>query len=60
MQVMALLDVLELRAQFVDDLAVIGIAVALDHHQRVGVGLAQQVFGLVDLIGGIHGHEHRA
>ncbi len=26
----------------------------------MGIGLAQQVFGFVDLIGGIHGHQHGA
>ena len=50
----------QLRAQLAHDLLIVGIAVALDHHQGVGVGLAQQVLGLVDLVGGVHRHEHRA
>ena len=50
----------QLGAQLVHDLAVVGIPVALDHHQGVGVRLAQQVLRLMDLVGGVHRHQHRA
>ena len=50
----------DLGAELVDDGAVVGVERALDHHEGVGVGLAQQVLGLVDLVGGVHRHEHRA
>ena len=51
--------VLKLGAQLLDDANIIRVLVAVDHHQGVGVGLAQQVLGLVDLIGGVHRHQHR-
>ena len=52
--------VLKLGAQLLDDANIIRVLVAVDHHQGVGVGLAQQVLGLVDLIGGVHRNQHRA
>ena len=50
----------DLGAQLIDDLAVVGIQGALDHDERVRVGLTQQVLGLVDLVGGVHRDEHGA
>ena len=50
----------ELGADLVDDLHIVGVLVAVDHHQRVGVGLAQQVLGLMHLVGGVDRHQHRA
>ena len=60
MQLLAGLGLGDLGAQLIDDLAVVGIQGALDHDERVRVGLTQQVFGLVDLVGGVHRDEHGA
>ena len=51
---------LQLGAEFFHNLVVMRIAVALDHDERVRVGLAQQVLGLVDFVGGVDRYEHRA
>ena len=50
----------QFRTQLLHDLLIIGIPVAVDHHQCMGVGLPQQIFRLMDLVGGIHRHQHRA
>ena len=50
----------ELRAQLGDDAGVVAVPVSLDHHQGVGVGLAEEVLRLVDLVGGVHRHQHGA
>ena len=52
--------VLEFRAEFVDDLGVIGIQCRFDHHQRVGIGLLEQIFRFVDLVSGVHRNEDGA
>ena len=52
--------VLQLGAKLLDDAHIIRVLVAVDHHQGVGVGLAQQVLGLVDFIGGVHRNQHGA
>ena len=53
-------SVLQLRDKLVDDLHVIRIFQSFDHHQRVGVGLAQQVLGLEYFIVGVHSHQRGA
>ena len=50
---------LQLGAEFPHNIVVMRVAEALYHHERVGIRLAQQILGLVDLIGGIDGDEHR-
>ena len=60
MEGLARLGGLELGAQLGDDLGVVAVPVAVDHDQGVGVGLAEEVFRLVDLVGGVHRHQHRA
>ena len=54
------LGALQLGAELGDDLGIVAVPVAVDHHQGVGVGLAQEVLRLVDLVGGVHRHQHRA
>ena len=51
---------LQLWAELLHNLVVMRVAVALDHDERVSVGLAQQVLGLVDFVGGVDRHEHSA
>ena len=51
---------LDLRAEFIHNLPVVRIAVSLNHNQGMRVRLAQQIFRLMDLVGGVHGHKHRA
>ena len=50
----------QFRAELGDDPGVVAVPVAVDHHQGVGVGLAEEVLRLVDFIGGVHRHQHRA
>ena len=49
---------LQFGTELFDDLVIVRIAEALDHHERVGIGLPQQVLGLVDLVGGVDGDQH--
>ena len=51
---------LELGAELFDDADVVAVLVAVDHDERMGIGLAEQVLRLVNLIGRIDGDEHRA
>ena len=50
---------LQLRAQLGNDLRVVAVPIAVDHHQRMGIGLPQQILRLMDLVGGVHRHQHR-
>ena len=50
----------DLRAEFVDDLAVVGVQRPVDHHQRMRIGLAEQVLRLVRLVCGVHRDQYRA
>ena len=50
----------KLRAQLLHDGHIVAVLVAVHHHQGVGVALAQEVFGLMHLVGGVHRHQHRA
>ena len=50
----------ELRAELLYDFFIIDVLAVLDHHQSVGVGLTEQVFDLVDLVGGVHRHQYGA
>ncbi len=51
---------LQLRAQFGNDPGIVAVPVAVDHHQRVRVGLAEEVLRFMDFIGGVYRHQHRA
>ena len=50
----------KLRAQLLHDGRVVAVLEALDHHQGVGVALAQEVLRLVDLVGGVDRDQHAA
>ena len=52
--------VLQFGAQFIDDVHVVGVPVAVDHDEGMGVRLTEQVLRLVDLVSGVHGDEDRA
>ena len=54
------LAVLDLRAELIYDPLVIAVERAVDHDERVCVRLPEQILRLVDLVGGVHGHEHGA
>ena len=50
----------DFRTDLIDDLSVVGVQSRFDHHQGMGIGLAEQVLCLVNLIGGVHRDQHRA
>ena len=56
----AALRMLKLGAELPDYRAVVGVAVSVDHDERVSVRLTEQIFRLVYLVRGVDRHEHRA
>ena len=58
--VLARLKVLEGRAELVDNADIVRVLEALDHDERLGIRLPQQVFQLEHLVVGVDGDEHRA
>ncbi len=50
----ARLGVLQAGTQLVDDVHIIGVLIAVGHHQHLAVGLPQQIFQLKHLVAGVH------
>ena len=49
-----------LRAELIDNCAVIAVQRTFNHDQRMRIALAKQVIGFMDFIGGIDGYKHGA
>ena len=56
---LARLVVFQFGTEFIHDLHIVGVPVAVDHDEGMGVRLAEEVLRFVDLIGGIHGDQDR-
>ena len=50
----------QLRTKLLHDAHIVRILIAIDHDQSVGIGLAEQIFCLVDLVCGVDGYQHCA
>ena len=58
MQLLTRHRIFDFGAQLVDDLRVIGVQRAVNHDNRVRIGLPEQVLRFVNLVRSVHGYQH--